>query len=154
MAMPPEVCDSKISLRSQIRHRETRRIFNFRLPIEHRSRCALQLKAISLCPLGRRGLFVGTGAFSHYFRFSIFLGNSCFTNPFFDPLLCRQFFFPNRFLFPQPVFLPYPVYIPPYLASLPRSIRIYSCRATLKASAVPNAKPCAKLESTYTPSSA
>jgi len=63
-------------------------------------------------PLARRGLFVRTGAFPHHFRFNIFF-NSCFTNPFFDPFVCQQFFFPNRFLFAQPVFLPYPVYTAP-----------------------------------------
>jgi hypothetical protein len=41
-------------------------------------------------------------------------GNSCFTDPFFDPFFCQQFFFRNRFLFAQPVFLPYPVYTAPY----------------------------------------
>ncbi len=57
-------------------------------------------------PLGRRALFVGPVAFRHNLRFSIFFGNTCFTNPFFDPFFCRQFFFRNRFLFAQPAFLP------------------------------------------------
>src|SRR3989442_9242601 len=48
MAMPPEVSDSKISLRSQIRHRDAEDFQFSRLPIENRYRCALQLKAISL----------------------------------------------------------------------------------------------------------
>jgi hypothetical protein len=65
-------------------------------------------------PLGRRGLFVGTGALPNHFRFSVFFGNSCFTDPFFDPFFCRQFFLSNRFVFAQPVFLPYPVYTAPY----------------------------------------
>ena len=63
---------------------------------------------------GRRASFVGQVAFRHNLRFSIFFGNTCFTNPFFDPFFCRQFFFRNRFLFAQPVFLPYPVYTAPY----------------------------------------
>src|SRR6266478_3110585 len=65
-------------------------------------------------PLGRRGVSVRTGVFPNHFRFSLFFGNSCFTDPFFDPSFCRQFFFRNRFLFAQPVFLPYPVYTAPY----------------------------------------
>jgi len=65
-------------------------------------------------PLGRRGVFVRTGVFPNHFRFSVFFGNSCFTDPFFDPFFCQQFFFRNRFLFAQPVFLPYPVYTAPY----------------------------------------
>jgi len=65
-------------------------------------------------PLGRRGVFVRTGVFPNHFRFSLFFGNSCFTDPFFDPFFCQQFFFRNRFLFAQPVFLPYPVYTAPY----------------------------------------
>jgi hypothetical protein len=58
---------------------------------------------------GRRASFVPRGAFHHNLGFSIFFGNSCFTDPFFDPLFCRQFFFGNRFPFATPVFLPYPV---------------------------------------------
>jgi hypothetical protein len=65
-------------------------------------------------PLGRRGVFVRSGVFSNHFRLSVFFGNSCFTDPFFDPFFCQQFFFRNRFLFAQPVFLPYPVYAAPY----------------------------------------
>jgi hypothetical protein len=65
-------------------------------------------------PLGRRGVFVRTGVFPNHFRFSVFFGNSCFTDPFFDPFFCQQFFFRNRFLFARPVFLPYPVYTAPY----------------------------------------
>jgi hypothetical protein len=52
--------------------------------------------------------------FPNHFRFSVFFGNSCFTDPFFDPFFCQQFLFRNRFLFAQPVFLPYPVYTAPY----------------------------------------
>jgi len=63
---------------------------------------------------GRRASFVRPVAFRHNLRFSIFFGNPCFTDPFFDPFFCRQFFFRNRFLFAQPVFLPYPVYTAPY----------------------------------------
>jgi len=58
---------------------------------------------------GRRASFVPRGAFHHNLGFSIFFGNSCFTDPFFDPFFCRQFFFGNRFPFATPVFLPYPV---------------------------------------------
>ena len=70
-------------------------------------------------PHGRRALFVGPMAFRHNLRFSIFFGNTCFTNPFFDPFFCRQFFFRNRFLFAQPAFLPYPVYSAPYQTAEP-----------------------------------
>jgi hypothetical protein len=63
---------------------------------------------------GRRASFVRPVAFRHNLRFSIFFGNTCFTDPFFDPFFCRQFFFRNRFLFAQPVFLPYPVYTASY----------------------------------------
>jgi hypothetical protein len=52
--------------------------------------------------------------FPNHFRFSLFFGNSCFTDPFFDPFFCQQFFFRNRFLFAQPAFLPYPIYTAPY----------------------------------------
>lgn len=55
-------------------------------------------------PFVPRSVFVGP-AFRHHLRF----GNACFTDPFFNPLFCRQFFFRNRFFFGQPVFLPYPV---------------------------------------------
>jgi hypothetical protein len=65
-------------------------------------------------PPSRRGVFVSTGVFPNHFRFSVFFGDSCFTDPFFDPFFCRQFFFRNRFFFAQPVFLPYPVYTAPY----------------------------------------
>ena len=65
-------------------------------------------------PPGRRGVFSSTGVFPNHFRFSVFFGNSCFSDPFFDPFFCRQFFFRNRFFFAQPVLLPYPVYTAPY----------------------------------------
>jgi hypothetical protein len=65
-------------------------------------------------PPDRGGVFVSTGVFPNHFRLSFFFGNSCFTDPFFDPFFCQQFFFRNRFLFAQPVFLPYPVYTAPY----------------------------------------
>jgi hypothetical protein len=63
-------------------------------------------------PFGQRSLFVRPVLRSDL-RVHIFLRNSCFTSAFFDPFVCRQFFFPNRFLFAQPVFLPYPVYTAP-----------------------------------------
>ncbi len=64
-------------------------------------------------PFGRRTLFVGPVAFRHNLRFRTFLGNTCFTNPFFDPLFCQQFFSSNRFLLAQ-VALPYPYFYPDY----------------------------------------
>lgn len=63
---------------------------------------------------GRQGLFVGGGTSPHHFRSNVFLGNSCFTNPFWNPVFCQQFFFPDRFLFAEPLFLPYPVTTAPY----------------------------------------
>jgi hypothetical protein len=68
-------------------------------------------------PLRQSGLFVRPNTFPRHLRFSIFLGNSCFTDIFSDPFFCRQFFFPSRFVFAQPVFLPYPVYTAPYYSS-------------------------------------
>ena len=65
-------------------------------------------------PFHRGAIFVGRAGFHHQLGFHIFFGNSCFTDPFVDPFLCRQFFFRNRFLFAQPLFLPYPVYTTPY----------------------------------------
>lgn len=65
-------------------------------------------------PFGRRASFVSPAVFRHNFRFHTSFGNSCFTDPFFNPFFCRQFFFRNRFVFAQPVFLPYPVYTSPY----------------------------------------
>ncbi len=62
----------------------------------------------------RRSAFVGPVGFRHNLRFHIFFGNACFSDPFFDPFFCRQFFFRNRFFFAQPAFFPYSVY-----ASLP-----------------------------------
>ena len=58
----------------------------------------------------RRSGFGPAVGFHHHGRFHIFFGNACFSDPFFDPFFCRQFFFGNRFSFAQPVFLPYPVY--------------------------------------------
>jgi len=58
----------------------------------------------------RRSAFVGLFGFRHHHRFHSFFGNACFSDPFFDPFFCRQFFFRNRSFFAQPVFLPYPVY--------------------------------------------
>ena len=60
-----------------------------------------------------QGRFFIRPAFHHDFRVHIFFGNSCFTNAFFDPFFCQQFFFPNRFAFAQPVYIPYPVYAAP-----------------------------------------
>jgi len=61
-----------------------------------------------------RASFVRPVPFRHNLRFSISLGNTCFTDPLFDPVFCQQFFFRNRFLFAQPVSLPSPVYTAPY----------------------------------------
>ncbi len=66
-------------------------------------------------PFVRRTSFVGPVVFRHHLGLHIFFGNTCFSDLFFDPFFCRQFFFRNRFLFAQPVFLPYAVYTaPPY----------------------------------------
>ncbi len=54
----------------------------------------------------RRPGFVGPAGFRRHQHFHIFVGNACFSDPFF----CRQFFFRNRFFFAQPVFFPYPIY--------------------------------------------
>jgi len=70
------------------------------------------LRIVNPHPFGQRSLFVRP-VLRRDLRAHIFLRNSCFTNAFFDPFVCRQFFFPNRFLFAQPVFLPYPVYTAP-----------------------------------------
>ncbi len=58
----------------------------------------------------RRSRFVGPVGFRHHQRFHVFFGNACFSDPFFDPFFCQQFFFRNRFFFTQSVFFPYPVY--------------------------------------------
>ena len=63
---------------------------------------------------GRRASFVGPVPFRHNLRFSISFGNTCFTDPLFDPVLCQQLLFRNQFLFAQPVLLPYPVSTAPY----------------------------------------
>src|SRR3989442_12672389 len=66
-------------------------------------------------PFVHRTSFVGPVVFRHHLCFHIFFGNTCFSDPFFDPFFCRQFFFRHRFIFAQPAFLPYPVYTaPPY----------------------------------------
>ncbi len=54
--------------------------------------------------------FVGRVGFRPHLRFHGFFGSACFSDPFFDPFFCRQFFFRNRFFFAQPVLFPYPVY--------------------------------------------
>ncbi len=64
-------------------------------------------------PFGRRAVFVGPVGFRHNSHFNIFSGNSCFTNSFFDPFFCQQFFFRNRFPFSQPA-LPYPYFYSDY----------------------------------------
>jgi len=61
---------------------------------------------------GRRALFVGPVAFRHNLRFSISFGNTCFTDPLFDPVRCQQLL--NQSPFAQPVLLPYPLYTAPY----------------------------------------
>jgi hypothetical protein len=63
------------------------------------------LSMMSPRPVSRRGPFVQMRPFRHHFRFNVFFGNSCLTNPFFSPFFCRRFFFSHRFLF-----VPYPIY--------------------------------------------
>ncbi len=63
---------------------------------------------------GRQASFVRPVPFRHNLRFSISFGNTCFTDPLFDPVLCQQLLFRDQFLFAQPVLLPYPVYTAPY----------------------------------------
>jgi len=68
-------------------------------------------------PLGRRPVLAQRFPFRHHLRFNLFLANACFTDPFFDPFLCRRFFFRNAIFFSQPVALPYPIYVEqPYVA--------------------------------------
>jgi len=43
-------------------------------------------------------------------HFNPFFANACFTNPFFAPFFCRQFFLGNSAFLAEPVFLPYPIY--------------------------------------------
>jgi len=57
---------------------------------------------------GGRALFVRPATFRHNLHFDIFFGNTCFTDPFFDPFFCQQFS-RNRFLFAQAA-LPYPYF--------------------------------------------
>ena len=63
---------------------------------------------------GRQASFVRPVPFRHNLHFSISFGNTCFTGPLFDPVLCEQLLFRDQFLFAQPVLLPYPVYTAPY----------------------------------------
>ena len=68
-------------------------------------------------PLGRRPVLAQRFPFRHQMRFNRFLANACFTDPFFDPFLCRRSFFRNAIFFSQPVVLPYPIYVgQPYVA--------------------------------------
>lgn len=72
--------------------------------------------------VARPAFFVQTRPFHRHFRFNVFFGNSCFTNPFFDPFFCRRFLFSNRFPFAQPVVVPYPVYTAPYYQGAERTL--------------------------------
>jgi hypothetical protein len=63
---------------------------------------------------GRRASFVQPVPFRHNLHFSISFGNTCFTDPLFDSVVCRQLLSRNQFLFAQPVLLPFPVYTAPY----------------------------------------
>src|SRR6266852_783506 len=63
---------------------------------------------------GRRASFVRPVPFRHNLHFSISFGNTCFTDPLFDPVSCQQLLFRNQFPFAQPVLLPYPLYTAPY----------------------------------------
>ena len=65
---------------------------------------------VSPRPFGRRTLFITQVPFRQGLRFHIFFGSPCFTDPFFDPFFCRQFFSRNQFLFAKPLFLPCPLY--------------------------------------------
>jgi hypothetical protein len=65
-------------------------------------------------PFDRRASFVSPAVFRRRFRSHNSFGNSCFTDPFFNPFFCRQFFSRNRFLFAQPVSLSYPAYVSSY----------------------------------------
>jgi hypothetical protein len=69
---------------------------------------------MSRSSIGPQVSFSRRRGFGHDSGSRIFVGNSCFSDPFFTPLFCRQFFFPNRFAFAEPVFLPYPVDTAPY----------------------------------------
>lgn len=60
---------------------------------------------------GHRSLVVQRFPFRHHRRFNLFLTNACSSGPFFDPFLCRRFFFRNSLFFAQPLPLPYPVYV-------------------------------------------
>jgi hypothetical protein len=57
-------------------------------------------------PFGQRASSFRPVGFRHNLRSHVFVGNTCFGDPFF----CRSFFFRRRFLFAQPLFLPYPAY--------------------------------------------
>jgi hypothetical protein len=61
-------------------------------------------------PLGHRSFIVQRFPFRHHRHFSFFLANACFNDPFFDPFICRQFFFRQSRFFGEPLLLPYPVY--------------------------------------------
>ncbi len=70
---------------------------------------------------GRRASFVRSVPFRHNLHFSISSGNTCFTDPLFDPVSCQQLLFRNQFPFAQPVLLPYPVYTAPYYQAAEQS---------------------------------
>jgi hypothetical protein len=63
---------------------------------------------------GRRVSLVRSAHFPDNLRFRISFGNTCFTDPFFDPILCQQLLSRNQFSFAQPVFFPFPGYSGPY----------------------------------------
>jgi hypothetical protein len=75
---------------------------------------SVRLGMMNARPFDPRASFVSPAVFRRRFRFHNSFGNSCFTDPFFNPFFCRQFFFRNRFLFAQPVSLSYPGYASSY----------------------------------------
>ncbi len=69
----------------------------------------------------RRVSFVRPVPFRHNLPFSISVGNTCFTDPLFDPFFCQQLLFRDQFLFAQPALFPYPVYTAPYYQAAEQS---------------------------------
>ena len=61
-------------------------------------------------PLAHRHFAVQRFPFRHHRHFNVFVANACFNDSFFDPFLCRRFFFRNSLFFAQPLLLPYPIY--------------------------------------------
>jgi hypothetical protein len=66
-------------------------------------------------PFGQRQIVVQRFPIRRHLQFNFFFANACLTNPFFDPFLCRRFFFRTPIFFNQ-VALSYPIYYPIYAA--------------------------------------